>query len=267
MLKSIINFCGVIYFRKGLIWEMAKRDAYQRYAGSSLGLIWSLIHPLAMMLIFWFVFGFGLKARPVEDVPFVVWLMSGMAIWISFAEITAESTTIITNNPHLIKKMLFPSQILPIVKILSALVSHSIFLVLLLLLMWINGLGISFGAIQFLYFYICMIALALGIGWLTAALNVFTSDVAQAVQIMLQIAFWATPIIWDLSIMPEYMRPYIQINPIYYIVQGYRDSFIVFQPFWENWRAGLYYWLFAFAALSLGGVVFQRLKPHFDDML
>ena len=267
MFTSVVKFFRTILSRKALIWEMAKRDVVQKYAGSGLGLVWSLIHPLAMILIFWFVFGLGLKARPVADVPFVVWLMAGMAIWLSFSEIVSESTTIITNNTHLIKKILFPSQILPVVKIVSALVTHAIFLVLLLLLMLANGVSLTWGAVQFVYYYLAMIVLALGIGWLTAALNVFTRDVAQAVQVILQIGFWATPIIWDLSIMPEFLKPYIKLNPFYYLVQGYRDSFISFRPFWENWQAGVYYWTLALAAVVVGGVVFQRLKPHFDDLL
>lgn len=267
MVKSFFGFLALLAARRHLIWEMAKRDLIQRYAGSWLGLVWSFVHPLAMICIFWFVFGFGLKARPVADVPFVVWLMAGMAIWLSFAEIVAESSTMLTNNPHLIKKVVFPSQILPVVKAVSAFLSHCIFLVLLLLLMAANGVGLGWGAIQFGYYYLCMLVLALGLGWLTAALNVFARDVAQAVQLVLQIAFWATPIIWDLSIMPEKLHPYIRLNPVLYFVQGYRDCFIAFHPFWENWRGGLAYWAFALVVFALGGLLFQRLKPHFDDVI
>ena len=246
---------------------MTKRDLILRYAGSWLGFFWAIINPIVMIGIYWFVFGFGLKVRTVSDAPFIVWLMAGMAIWLSFAEIIMESTIAITNNSHLIKKISFPSEILPIVKLLSATFSHSIFLILLCILLAIHGYRPAFHFIQFFYYYTAMSFLALGISWHTAAFHVFARDVSQLVQVILQILFWFTPIIWDLSIMPESIASLLRWNPIFYLVQGYRDSFISYTPFWSNWIGACCYWIFSLLVLYSGVRFFYRLQPHFDDSL
>jgi len=253
--------------RRGLIWEMAKRDIMQKYAGSFLGLLWSILNPMALIAVFWFVFGYGLKSQPVADVPFVVWLTAGMSVWFAFHEIVSESTTIITSNPHLIDKIVFPTHILPVVKVVSCFLSHLVFMALVGVLMLINGVPLTLWALQFAYYYLAMVVLAVGVGWITSSINVFVRDVGQVVQLALQVGFWATPILWDISIMPPAIQYYVKLNPMYYIVQGYRDSFIGHVGFWQHPKLSLSYWIVAIAVFFVGALVFKRLKPHFADVV
>lgn len=261
------EFLLLLFQRRGLIWEMAKRDVAQRYAGSLLGMVWTLVHPLALLAIFWFVFGYGLRSKPVADVPFAVWLVAGLAPWFFFAEIVAESTVSITANPHLIKKVLFPAQILPVVKIVAALCNHGVFLALLAVLMLANGLPLRPMALQSAYYALALVVLGLSLSWLTSALNVFVRDVAQLVQLGLQILFWATPILWDLAIMPEPVQLWLRLNPMHYVVQGYRDSFLLGRPAWDHPVEGLWFWGLALVLFAVGGAVFRKLKPHFADVI
>lgn len=267
MIRAFKDFFLLLIQRRGLIWELAVRDIAQKYAGSWLGLTWTVIHPLSLILIFWFVFGFGLKARPIGDVPFTVWLTSGMAVWFSFSEIVAESTNAVTGNPHMVKKMLFPSQILPVVKVVSSFLNHMVFLALLIILILIHRMPFSLYYLQALYYYLCMACLALGMGWLTSAINVFTRDTNQFIQLFLQVLFWTTPIIWDIGIMPQRIQALLKLNPVYYLVQGYRDSFITFTGFWQHPLYSLYFWGFTLTVMLAGALVFKKLKPHFDDVL
>lgn len=267
VLKTVIAFFQMIVSRRTLIREMVKREIVTQYVGSRLGFVWHLINPLMMILIFWFVFGFGLKAQPQNNVPFAVWLTAGMAIWFSFSEIWSGSTSMITGNPHLIKKVVFPTSVLPVVKVFSTMVSHAIFLFLLLGLLLAHQLPFTWHFFQFLYYFSAMAVLALGLSWLTSALNVFLRDTAQAVQLLLQIGFWGTPIFWDIHIMPERVQQLLKLNPILYIVQGYRDSFLYGVPFWSHWLWGLYFWTVALTVLLAGALVFRRLKPHFADVM
>ncbi len=263
-----INFIKMIVARRNLIREMVVREIASQYVGSWLGFIWTIINPLIMILIFWFVFGFGLKAQPLKNVPFVVWLTAGMAVWFNFSEILSGATVMVTNNPHLVKKILFPCSILPVVKIFSSLVSHIIFLLLLFILIVSYGLPINgWFILQGLYYYAAMIVLVMGLAWLTSALNVFIRDTTQIVQVGLQIAFWGTPIFWDIHIMPPVVQQILKLNPVFYLVQGYRDSFIYAVPFWVHWRWSCYYWLVSGALLFIGALVFHRLKPHFADVI
>jgi len=109
--------------------------------------------------------------------------------------------------------------------------------------------------------------LALGLALATSALNVFLRDVYQLVTVALQVGFWVTPIFWDIQIMPEQAQWYLKLNPVYYIVQGYRDSFITFVPFWHHSLYTLYFWVVTGLVLIGGSIIFKNLKPQFSDVL
>ena len=266
-MHSLLAFLRLLYNRRTLITAMAARELRVQYAGSSLGLLWTLIHPVVMITVFWFVFSVGFKAKPLNDVPFVVWLTAGLAPWYIFSDIISGSTGIIVAHAHLVKKTLFSSQLLPLVKMLSSLATHGIFMAVLLVLLIFQRMPISLYYLQALYYLFCLLTLSLGIAWGLAALNVFIRDVAQLVAVALQIAFWVTPIFWDISIMTPKVQRLLKLNPAYYIVQGYRESFITFQPFWSHPLHTAYYWLIALSTLVGGAYIFRKLKPQFPDVL
>lgn len=266
-MNSLLSFLHLLHDRRRLITAMAVREIRAQYVGSSLGLLWTVIHPLVMITVFWFVFSVGFKAKPLNDVPFVVWLTAGLAPWYIFSDIISGSTNIIVAHSHLVKKTIFSPQILPVVKILSSLVTHAIFLLVLLVLLVFQQMPFSLYYFQAGYYLFCMLVLALGISWGLSALNVFVRDVTQLVTVLLQVGFWVTPIFWDITMMPHKVQRLLKLNPVYYIIQGYRDSFITFQPFWNHLAYTVYYWLFTLAMLAGGAYIFKKLKPQFPDVL
>jgi len=261
------DFITLIIGRRYLIWELIKREVAAHYIGSRLGFVWTIVNPLVLILIFWFVFGFGLKAKPLNNVPFSIWLTAGMAPWFNFSEIWSRATNIVVANPHLVKKVRFPTSILPVATVGSALISHLIFLTLLFILLLGYKVPVTFWVIQAVYYYLAMVILVLGLSWLTASINVFFRDMNQIVQLLLQVGFWGTPIFWDINIMPPTVQTILKINPIYYIVQGYRNSFIYGVPFWQDWKWGLYFWAVTALIVLSGAFIFRRLRPHFADVL
>ncbi len=267
MVQGFINFLTLILRQRHLIISMAKREVKTQYVGSLLGFIWTFINPLVMIFVFWFVFSVGFKAKPLNNVPFVVWLTAGLAPWFVFSDIVVGSAGVIVASGHLIKKTLFPSQILPLVKILSCLITHSVFLIVLIGLIICQHMAFSVYYFQFFYYLFCMITFALGIAWIVSALNVFIRDVGQIVAVVMQVGFWATPVFWDINIMPAKYQTMIKINPMYYVVQGYRESFIYFIPFWSHPRLTVYFWVVTLCTFALGAFVFKRLKPQFADVL
>lgn len=267
MLKRFYYFVRLIFLQRYLIGSMAKREVTTQYIGSFLGFIWTFINPLVLIVVLWVVFSVGFRVKPLNDVPFVVWLTAGMAAWFVFAEIINGSTGVIVSHAHLIKKTLFYSQILPVVKVVSCLITHFVFLIVLLGLIIFNGLPFSFYFLQFFYYLFCLIILGLGIGWTVSALNVFIRDIGQIVGVIIQIGFWATPIFWDIKIMPSQWQLIFKLNPMFYIVQGYRESFIYFIPFWQHPYQTLYFWTVSSTLFVLGALIFQKLKPQFADVL
>ena len=267
MLKSFFYFLRLIFLQKNLIFSIAKREIKTQYVGSILGFLWTFIQPMIMILVFWFVFSVGFKTQPKNNVPFVVWLTAGMAIWFVFSDIVTGSARVVVENANLIKKTVFHSQILPVIKIVSYIITHLVFLLVLIGLIIFQNMPFSFYYLQFLYYLFCMTVLALGLGWITAALNVFIRDTEQFVAVLMQVGFWATPIFWDINMMPVKVRPFLKLNPMFYLVQGYRESFIYFAPFWHHPYQTLYFWTVALSMFVIGALIFKKLKPQFADVL
>jgi ABC-type polysaccharide/polyol phosphate export permease len=267
MIRSFLFFIKLIFQQRHLILSMAKRDLMDEYIGSLLGFTWTFINPIIMIFIYWVVFSVGFKIQPTRGVPFVVWLTAGMAIWLLFSNILNASAGSVVASAQLIKKTVFPSQILPVIKIVSSVVTHGIFVAILIILILLLKMPFSFFFFQSLYYLLCMALLALGIGWTMAALNVFLRDIGQIVGVILQLGFWITPIFWDLKMMPREIQGILQLNPMYYIVQGYRDSFIYFVPFWHSPYLTLYFWGVTLMMLIAGATIFRKLKLHFADVL
>ena len=262
-----MHFFKSILDKRSLTMTLAKREIRQQYVGSMLGIVWQVITPLVLICVFWVVFSVGFRVQPASGVPFAVWLTAGMAAWFVFSEIVSASTHSITGNTHLVKKVVFPVQALPIVKVITALSNHLIFLIILFVLIALNGLSPSWYFLQGMYYFVCMIVLALGVGWIVAALNVFTRDTARLVGVLLQVGMWATPILWDIKILPEPYRSIFSANPVHYIVQGYRDSFLYSIPVTERISETVVFWITAGVFFALGVFVFKRLQPQFADML
>ena len=246
---------------------MAKREVATQYIGSLLGFIWTFIKPMVMITVFWVVFSVGFRVQPKNDVPFIVWLTAGMAGWFVFSDILNGSANTMILNANLIKKTLFPSQILPLITIVSCLITHTIFLVMLFALIALQKMPFSLYYLQFFYYLFSMTIFVLGLGWAVSALNVFIRDVSQIVGVILQVGFWATPILWDIDIMPPKIQFVLKLNPMFYIVQGYRESFIYFIPFWKHPYQTLYFWAVSIIVFVVGALIFKSLKPQFADVL
>lgn len=246
---------------------MARRTLADQFVGSVLGFVWVVLHPLILIAVFWVVFGLGFKAKPLNDVPFVVWLTAGLAAWTVFANIISGSVSVIVENRNLIKKMAFPSQILPVVKLIVALVNHLVLLAVMVVLLLYHAIPFSLYFFQFLYYLLAALLLGLGMSWMLAALNPFFRDMSHLVQVFIQVGFWATPIFWELRILPEKYHFFEKLNPIFYIVQGYRESFFYAVPFWAHPLQTIYFWGVVLFLLAGGGYVFKSLKPHFAEVL
>lgn len=262
-------FLYELYEKRQLIWQLTKRDFMNRYSGSTLGLFWAFAQPFMMMLILWFVFTFGLKSGPSRgDVPFVAWFFPAMIAWNFFADTVLMSSNVLHEYAFLVKKVKFKVAILPIVKVLSATILHAVFLFIMLCVLAINGIYPTIFWLQAFYYLLACFVMLVGLSWVLSALTIFLKDVGQIVGIVIQFGFWVTPVLWDATIIPDRFQRLIKLNPMYYIVEGYRGTFLYHTPFWTvgTWLT-VYYWAFALTLLAFGVTIFRRLRPHFADVL
>lgn len=252
-----------------LIFELSKNDFKTKYAGSYLGIVWAFVQPIVTVLVYWFVFEIGLRSGSVGDRPFVLWMVAGLVPWFFFSDTLNSGTNALIEYSYLVKKVVFKISILPIVKELSAFFVHLFFIAFTLILFAGYGYFPDFYTLQVFYYTFCIFVLALGICYATSAIVIFFRDLTQIISIVLQVGVWATPIMWNIDTidLPHQLLWIFKINPMYYIVTGYRDSLINKVWFFEHFDMTVYFWIVTAALFVIGTVVFKRLKVHFADVL
>lgn len=265
--RVISSLLKEVYANKQLMWNLSKNDFKTKYAGSYLGIIWAFIQPVVTVLIYWFVFQVGFRSAPIDDFPFVLWLVAGIVPWFFFSEALMNATYSMVEYSYLVKKVVFKISILPIVKILSAFFVHIFFVIFAIGLFAIYGYMPTLYTLQVFYYTICVFVLVLGLSYATSAIMIFFKDLGQLIGILLQVGVWMTPIMWSYNMIPIKYQWVFKLNPMYYIVEGYRDSLINHVWFWERFNQTIYFWVVAGAMFGIGTLIFRRLKIHFADVL
>lgn len=260
-------FIRDIYRKRRLIWELAKRDYRQQNKGSVLGVLWNYLQPILFMTVLYLVFTLGFRSGVDADIPFSLYLISGMVCWLFFADSFSGNTHVIRSYSFLVKKMDFRLSILPLVKFISSSPPHFILTSLVVAISAWMGINPSLYLLQLIYYFTCMLVLLAGLGWLTSSTSVFVKDVGNIVGVFVQFGFWLTPIFWRIDMMPEKVQMILKLNPVYYLVTGYRDAIFSQRWFWERPQETAIFWLITAVIVLFGVVVFKRLKPHFAEVM
>ena len=272
-LNKLVSLPVELWQSRKLIWKLAKNDFKTKYAGSYLGIIWAFVQPVITILVYWLVFekGFSAKAEMFKsgvEVPFVVYLTSGLVPWFFFSEAVSSSTNALIEYNYLVKKVVFKISILPLIKILAACFIHVFFVGVLLVIYLIYGYPPSLYLLQLIYYSFCMFILVLAMSYTLCSVVVFFRDLSQIVAIALQIGMWATPIMWSFTrVEGNKIAVLFKLNPLYYIVTGYRESLFDHRFFWQDTGMTIYFWAVTLLLFAFGTFVFKRLKPHFADVL
>lgn len=252
-----------------LIAQFAKRDVIGRYKGSYLGILWTFITPLLMLLIYTFVFGTVFKARwgvgTGSKIEFALVLFCGLTTYQLFAECANRAPGLILSNVNYVKKVVFPLEILPVAALGSALVQAAISLIILIAAL-VAFMGIFNWTLVFVPLVLLpMVLFTLGLSWFLASLGVYLRDIGQVVGVITQALMFLSPIFYPVTSIPENFRPLFYINPISYVVEDMRRVMVWGQmPDW-NWL--LIGTLTGFAVAVLGYAWFQKTRKGFADVL
>ena len=258
-----------LYQSRHLIWKLAKNDFKKRYAGSYMGAVWAMAQPVVTVAMYYVVFDVIMKGggRGDSDVPFVLFLTAGLVPWFFFSEALNNGTNAMLEYNYLVKKVVFKISVLPIIKIIAATFIHVFFVCILLVVAAIYGYYPTVYTFQIFYYSICLFILVLALCYSTCAIVVFFRDLSQIINIGLQIGMWATPILWDLGTINQKWMPIVKINPMVYIVNGYRSAIYERSWFFEDFFSTMYFWIATVMLFGIGAAIFRRLKIHFADVL
>ncbi|MBI4776474.1 MAG: ABC transporter permease [Deltaproteobacteria bacterium] len=251
-----------------LLYNLIRRDISSRFVGSYAGLFWGLVHPAILLVVYSTVFVFILKVRlgPGVKQNFAEFLFCGLWAWIAFQEGILHSVNVVVGNPNLVKRMMFPVEVLIPASVLSALflqlLGFSLFFVYLLAFGKVPVTGV-YRLLLVCVPLILQILLTMGLGWILAALNVFIRDTAQMVAALLTVWFFLTPIIYSVDVVPEGVRFLLDVNPWTHLVGMYRD--VVFEGRIGLGWGTIYVCVLGVVVFIGGNHVFQKLKPEFAD--
>lgn len=255
-----------------LVWKLAKNDFKKRYAGSYLGAVWAMAQPLVTVVMYWIVFDkvFNTRSQMLAsgvEVPYVLYLTAGLVPWFFFQEAVNHGMMAMVEYNYLVKKVVFNISVLPIIKVIGALFTHLFFVLVMLVVACFYGYYPSVYTIQVLYYSFCLFLLVLAMSYINCAIVVFFRDLQQIVAIVLQIGMWATPILWDIHMVPDQLKPIFKLNPMVYIVNGFRMSVYGEEWFWTHFYSSAYFWILIMLLFTIGSLIFKKLKVHFADVL
>jgi len=259
-----------LWRNRQLIWQMARRDISSRYRGSLIGLAWSFINPVLMLLVYTFVFSVVFKARwnvggNESKTDFAIVLFAGMIVFNLFAEIVNRAPSLITSNGNYVKKVVFPLEILPWVALGSALFHGMVSLSVLLLAQFILKLSLPWTSIFLPLVLLPLIFASMGLAWFLAAFAVFVRDVGQITGIFITILMFMSAVFYPLSALPEKYQVWLKLNPLVLIITESRKSLVFGElPDW----ASLGLALFASLAIAFAGFWwFQKVRKGFADVI
>ncbi len=256
-----------------LLRTLVRRDLEARYKGSVLGNLWPLLNQLSQLLIYTYVFSIvlnvklSLKGLPENNtITFGLWLFTGLLPWMAFAGGLSQAASSVVNQPNLVKKVVFPLALLPLVPILSAFIESAFGLMALIVLVAISSQVLHNTLALLPLVWLPQLLLTAGLGYLVAGLTVFLRDIPQTLGMVLNLWFYLTPIVYPASVIPGQFRSWVfWLNPLAAMAEFYRDLVLVGQvQHWGEWAVASVVSLLIFCC---GLLVYQRLRPAFADVL
>lgn len=262
MIKTIKN-------NRYLLWQLAKKDIEQRYKGSVLGMLWSIIVPILMLIIYTFVFSEIFQAKwnidTSDKYEFALVLFCGLTAFNMVSEVMNRSATLIAANTNYVKKVIFPLELLPMVITFSALFNCVISYLILIAAKLILYRNVSVTLYQSLLVFVPLIVISVGVGYILSAISVYLKDIGNVISVLVMVLMYMSPVFFPLTSVPEKYRGICMANPMTYIIENFRNTMLYGLNI--NWYFFGMSIIIAMAFYGIGYVVFMRTKEGFADVL
>ena len=263
-----MEFIKTIMQNKRLIWQLGRNDFKNRFANTSLGAIWGFLQPFIFMLTYAIVFQFILKTGSSGEHPYAVWFFPGMAMWQWINDSIMSASNSIRTYSYLVKKVVFPVDIIPTISIVASSFVGLFLLVIATVLCLIYGYLPN--VLLLIYAIFAAYCFIIAFTRFTSAVTTVVPDFANLLGIAMQLFFWFTPVIWNLSMLVEHQTilKIIKCTPFTYLVTTFRNVFIDENiVFGDNGLYTIVFWVITIIMFVWGNSVFKRTKKDFADVL
>ncbi|MDR1473687.1 MAG: ABC transporter permease [Lactobacillales bacterium] len=268
--RELISLIKEIIDNRKLLFQFSLNDFRARFAGNILGVLWAVIQPIVTVLTYWFVFSVGFKAKLTDGkYPFVAFLVTGLVPWFYFSDVLSSGTGVFREYSYLVKKVVFNVRVLPTMKMLSNLFMHSFFFLVGVIICAIYDFLPTLHILQIFYYCFCLMAFLTGVTWITSSIQPFLPDINQFIAVIMQALMWSTPILYSITKFSDHPKIVflLKLNPLYYVVTGYREAVFSSGWLWQHPKETVYFWGVTLLLLFVGVSMFKRLRPHFSDVL
>ncbi|WP_033827544.1 ABC transporter permease [Bacillus andreraoultii] len=258
-----------------MIMRLSWYELQSRNKSNYLGVAWEFINPFIQILIYWFVFGSisrraNIEVMPNKDVPFIAWLLGGFIIWNFFYQATIQGSKSIYTRLGMLSKMNFPMSIIPTYVIFSQFYVHLVMLLVSIILLQFMGYYINIYYLQLFYFIVATFVFLFSISLITSTLSTIIRDVHMFLNAILRMFLYLTPVLWPISsvISDSKIVTLIKLNPLYYLIEGYRSAF--FGTGWyfiEHWLYTIYFWSLIILLFFIGSALHVKFRKNLVDFL
>ncbi len=247
---------------------LAIYDLKVRNSGTWFGFLWNFLNPALQILVYWFVFAVGFKsAAPRGEYSYLIWMIVGIIPWFYISEALNASTMAIYSFQDVLKRMRFPVAIVPIRTVLATLISHVMAMVVVMAIFFMAGYGVGIHFLSVFYYMAASFLFLSGYALMASAITVLFKDFQKIMNAVIRLLFYISPIVWSKEQYAENVYRILKLNPFVYIITGYRDSILYNQPFYTNWRYGLYFWGITLLLVWAGCTIHIRFRERFMDVI
>lgn len=251
-----------------LIFKMAKYETKSKYQMHYLGILWQFLMPLVQIGVYWFIFGVGIRSRqPIDDIPFIAWLIAGIIPWFFISSSVIQGSNSVYAKINLVSKMKFPVSVLPSIAIVSNGMNFIIMLILAQIILIINNIYPTVQTFQLIYYIVAAIALVFALALLFSSLSTIARDFQNVLQSAMRLLFFLTPILWDPSRLPDIYHNILKLNPFYYLIIGFRQSFLSQGWIYQSKTYGLYFWTLVITIMLIGSYLHVKFRDKFVDYI
>lgn len=269
-MKEIIVVLKEQLAHVGMVIRMSRYEDKATYQSHYLGLAWQILNPLIQIGIYYIVFGLGVNGgRKISGVPFIVWMLIGITAWFYMNTSVLGASNSIYKQVGMVAKMKFPVSVLPTINIVSNLSSYFPMVGIVVIFLFGFGVSPSIYWIQYIYYFACMVMFLFAFGLLNATITVLVRDYHIFLQSILRLLFYVSGPIWDIENrnLPVAMVKVLKLNPFYYIIEGFRDTFLSRAWFWQKGTYGLIFWAIVLILLILGSHLHMKFRARFVDYI
>jgi lipopolysaccharide transport system permease protein len=268
-LHSFNELVSLLIRYRVLIFEMARREITERYAGQFFGAFWTFVHPLVTILVYVFLFNFvfvskigGTRAMPLDMTAYI---LAGIIPWLAFADALGKASTVIISNANLVKQVIFPVEVLPIKGVIATLFTELIFIILMTVYTLIvkQSLWITYLLIPVVLFF--QVLAMIGITYILCSIGTYVRDTKDFVQVFLALGLWFVPILYLPESIPGPIRPVLYANPVTYMIWCFQDVFYFGRI--EHPTAWVVFPLLSLLLFLFGYRMFRKFKTMFGNVL